>query len=124
MTVGTNLLVKIFETFAEHNTNNRTLRRLFCESGQAAMKSYRYSNTDMQKILDDIIPKCIDCKHHKLQTRTIVLAFEELVKINQLELLKELYIQIEGSSRKAYLKCNQKTQSAIQRLGLQQLYVR
>ena len=75
MTVGTELLVKIFETFAEHQTHNRTFRRLFCESGQAAIKAYRYSNESTQKVLDAIIPKCKYCKHHKLQTRTIVMAF-------------------------------------------------
>lgn len=124
MTVGTDLLVKVFEVFTIHNTSQRVFRRLFCESGQAGVKSYQYVNQSTKIQLGKIIPKCIDCKHSKIQTRSIVMTFEDLAKINQLELLKELYNQIGGPSRKAYLLCNQTTQSAIQKLGLQELYVK
>lgn len=124
MTTGTNLLVKVFEAFTIHNTHNRTFRRLFCETGQSAKKAYMYVNNSTKKQLDGIIPKCRDCKYHKPQPRTIGLVFEELSKHNESELLEELYIQIGGPSRKAYLFCNQKTQSAIQRLGLQEMYVK
>ena len=124
MSVGTELLVKVFEAFTTHNTPQKIFRRLFCESGQSAVKAYRYANNNTKQNLDEIIPKCKDCKHSKIQPRTIVLVFEELAKNNELELLRELYIQIGGPSRKAYLFCNQKTQSAIQRLGLQEMYVK
>ena len=123
MSAGANLLVQIFESFAENNTKPKTMRRLYCESGQAAIKSYRYVNESTQKRLDEIIPKCKDCKHSKLRTITIVLVFEELAKNNESELIRDLYLQIGGPARKAYLVCNQRTQSAIQKLGLQEIYV-
>lgn len=124
MSVGTDLLVQVFEAFTTHNTHRRTIRRLFCESGQAAIKSHRFVNDDTKNTIKQIMPKCKDCKHSKLQPRTTVLVFEEFVRIGKPELLKELYIQIGWPSRKAYLFCNQKTQSAIQRLGLQEMYVK
>lgn len=124
MSVGTNLLVQVFETFTILDTKQKIFRRLYCESGQAAIKSYRYVNESTQKRLDGIIPKCKDCKHSKIRTVTIILVFEELAKHNKLELMYNLYLQIGGPARKAYLLCNQKTQSAIQKLGLQELYVK
>ena len=124
MSVGTELLVKVFEAFTKDSTPQKIFRRLYCESGQAAKKAHRYANNNTKQNLDEIIPKCKDCKHSKIQPRTIVLVFEELAKNNELELLRELYIQIGGPSRKAYLFCNQKTQSAIQRLELQEMYVK
>jgi len=124
MSAGTNLLVKVFEAFTALNTQQKTFRRLYCESGQAARKAYRYADKSTQKRLDEIIPKCIDCKHSKIRPRTIVLVFEELAKNNESELMYNLYLQIGGPARKAYLFCNQETQSAIQRLGLQEMYVK
>ncbi len=122
--VGTNILVKIFEAFTKHNTQQKTFRRLYCELGQTAIKSYMYVNESTQKILDEVIPKCKDCKHSELRTITIRLVFEELAKYNESELIRDLYLQIGGPARKAYLVCNQKTQSVIQRLGLQEMYVK
>ncbi len=124
MSAGTNLLVQVFETFTVLDTKQKIFRRLYCESGQAAIKSYRYANKSTQKRLDEVIPKCKDCKHSKLRTITIVLVFEELAKNNELERMYNLYLQIGGPARKAYLLCNQQTQSAIQKLGLQKLYVK
>lgn len=124
MSTGTNLLVQVFETFTVLDTKQKIFRRLYCESGQAAIKSYRYVNESTQKRLDEIIPKCKDCKHSKLRTITLVLVFEELARNNKLELIRDLYLQIGGSARKAYLVCNQKTQSVIQRLGLQEIHVK
>jgi len=114
----------VFEALTKDNTPQKTFRRLFCESGQAGIKAYKYANNNTKQNLDEIIPKCKDCKHSKIQPRTIVLLFEEMVKNNEPELLRELYIQIGGPSRKAYLFCNKKTQSAIQKLGLQEMYVK
>ena len=124
MSVGTELLVKVFEIFTKDNTPQKTFRRLYCESGQAARKAYRYADESTQKRLDEIIPKCKDCKYSKIRPRTIVLVFEELAKNNESELMYNLYLQIGGPARKAYLFCNQETQSAIQRLGLQEMYVK
>ena len=124
MSVGTKLLVKVFEIFTKDNTSHKIFRRLYCESGQAAKKAYRYANNNTKQNLDEIIPKCKDCKHSKIQPRTIVLVFEELTKNNHLKLLYELYVQIGGPSRKAYRLCNQKTQSTIQKIGLQEMYVK
>ena len=53
-----------------------------------------------------------------MKTSTIVLVFEELTKIKELELLKEMYVNIGGPSRNAYLVCNKKTQRIIQKLEL------
>jgi hypothetical protein len=124
MTVGTDLLVQIFEAFTIHNTPQKIMRRLYCESGHPARKAYGFVDILTKQRLGEIIPKCRHCRHSKLQHRTIVLLFEELTKINKPVLLKEMYIQIGGPSRKAYLLCNQKTQSAIQKLGLQKMYVK
>ena len=118
MCVGTDLLVHVFETFAAYHTPQKTFRRLYCESGQAAKKAYRYANNNTKQNLDEIIPKCKDCKHSKIQPRTIVLVFEELTKIKEPELLKEMYVNIGGPSRNAYLVCNKKTQRIIQKLEL------
>lgn len=120
MSAGTNLLVQVFETFTALDTKQKIFRRLYCESGQAAIKSYRYVNESTQKRLDEIIPKCKDYKHDKLRHVTMVLVFEELARLQELELLKEMYVQIGGSSKYAYKLCNQKTQSVIQKLGLQE----
>lgn len=119
MSVGTNLLVQIFETFDTRNTSQKIFRRLFCESGQAARKSHMFANDSTKSKLEQIIPKCRDCKHQKLKTSTIVLVFEELAKLQEPELLKETYIQIGGPSKRAYAVCNKKTQHVIQRLELQ-----
>ena len=116
--LGTNLLVKIFDAFAIHNTQQKTFRRLYCESGQAGIKSYRFVNESTRTKLEQIIPKCKDCKHHKLRHVTMVLIFEELVNLKELELLKESYTQIGGPSKYAYKLCNKKTQRTIQKLGL------
>jgi len=102
MSAGTNLLVKVFEAFAALNTQQKTFRRLYCESGQAARKAYRYVNESTQKRLDEIMPKCKDCKYSKIRPRTIVLVFEELAKNNESELMYNLYLQIGGPARKAY----------------------
>jgi len=118
MTAGTELLVKVFEAFTVHNTPQKTFRRLFCESGQAAAKAYRFVNDSTKKRLDEIIPKCKDCKHNKLKSSTMVLVFEELAKNNHLKLLQELYIQIGGASKNAYKICNKKTQNTIQKMEL------
>ena len=118
MCVGTDLLVHVFETFAAHHTPQKTFRRLFCESGQAAIKAYRYANNNTKQKLDEIIPKCSDCQKPRMKTRTIVLVFEELTKIKEPELLKEMYVNIGGPSRNAYLVCNKKTQRIIQKLEL------
>jgi len=124
MSVGTNLLVQVFEVFAKNKSKEKISRRLYCESGQAAIKSYRFVNDSTREILDQIIPKCKEYKHDKLRTITLVLTFEELTKLKEPELLKEMYVNVGGPSREAYLVCNQKTQSAIQRLGLQEIYVK
>ncbi len=116
--IGTNLLVKIFEMFAKSNTKPKIFRRLFCESGHPARKAYRFVNGSTRKRLDDIVPKCKDCKHDKLQPMTAVLVFNELAKNNCLGLLEQLYIKIGGPSKKAYKFCNKKTQNKIQKLGL------
>jgi hypothetical protein len=92
MTAGTELLVNVFEAFTIHHTPQRTFRRLLCESGQAGMKSYQYVNESTKAQLDGIIPKCKNCKHSKIQTRTIVMTFEELAKNNESELLKKMYL--------------------------------
>ena len=55
MSAGTKLLVKIFEAFTTHNTPQKIIRRLFCESGQAAVKAYRYANNNTKQNLDEII---------------------------------------------------------------------
>jgi len=118
MSAGTNLLVQIFESFAENNTKPKIMRRLYCESGQAGIKAYRFANDTTKKRLDEIIPKCKCCKHSKLQPMTAVLVFNELAKNNCLDLLKEMCIQIRGTSNKAYKFCNKTTQNKIQNLGL------
>jgi len=118
MSIGANLLVNIFEAFAENDTAQKTMRRLYCESGQAGVKAYRFVNDTTKKRLDEIIPKCECCKHSKLQTMTAVLVYNELAKNDCLDLLKEMYIQIRGKSNKAYRFCNKTTQNKIQKLGL------
>ena len=55
---------------------------------------------------------------YRMKTSTIVLVFEELTKIKEPELLKEMYVNIGGPSRNAYLVCNKKTQRIIQKLEL------
>ena len=124
MSVGTDLLVSVFEAFAIHDTRQRTFRRLFCESGQAAIKSHRFANDSAKSRMDDAIIHLDTCKYTKLQPRTIVMVFEELTRIKELALLYKMYIHIGGPARKAYRFCNQKTQSAIQSLGLQEMYVK
>jgi len=124
MSVGTELLVKVFEAFTKDSTPQKIFRRLYCESGQAARKAYRYTDRKTRKRLDEIMPKCNGCKHHKLQSRTVILVFEELARNNHLELLKELYIQLGGPARKVYRLCDQKTQSTIQKIGLQEMYMK
>jgi len=119
MSAGTNLLVQILESFAEYGTPQKTMRRLYCESGQAGVKAYRYVNNSTRDRLDEIIPKCKDCKHDTIQVMTVVLVYNELVKNNRLDLLRTLYIQIRGISKKAYKFCNKTTQNRIQKLGLQ-----
>jgi len=118
MSTGTNLLVRIFESFAENNTKPKTMRRLYCESGQAGIKAYRFVNYTTKKRLDEIIPKCKDCKHYTIKSSTAILVFEELTDNNCFNLLKEMYTQMGGTSKHAYKLCNKKTQHVIQKMGL------
>ncbi len=120
MTVGTELLGNIFDVLIHNNSKQKILRRLYCESGQPARKAYRFANDSVKAELDKTIPKCKDCKHDRLRHVTMVLVFEELAKLKQSDLLKELYVQIGGPSLKAYNLCNKKTQNAIQKMGLHQ----
>ncbi len=113
MSVGTNLLVRVFETFAANDTKLKTVRRLYCESGQAAAKSYRFANDSVRTKLDRIIPRCKDCKHDKLRHVTMVLVFEELARLEETELLQEFYGRIGGPATQAYRLCDKKTQKAI-----------
>ncbi len=117
--IGTNLLVQIFEVLVLHHCKEKIIRRLYCESGQAGIKSYRFVNDSTKKILDEIIPKCKECKHGKIRHVTMVLIFEELVKLKETELLKETYHQMdEKHVNIAYSLCNKKTQNTISNLGL------
>ena len=113
------MLAKIFDTLARHNSKQRIFRLLYGESGQAGIKSYRFVNDTTREKLDKIIPKYQDSKYSKLRHVTMVLLFEELTKLDELELLKELYTQIGGPSKYAYKLCNRKTQYTIQKLELQ-----
>jgi|SaaInlStandDraft_5_1057022.scaffolds.fasta_scaffold121392_2 hypothetical protein len=118
MTVGTNLLVQIFETLAKHDSKEKILRRLYCETGQTGIKSYRFVNDETQEILDAIIPKCQEYKQNNPKPSTIVLVFEELANLKKLDILKETYLKMDGPAKYAYRLCNKKTQHTIQKLGL------
>lgn len=118
MSAGTNLLVQILESFTEYDTPQKTMRRLYCESGQAGVKAYRYVNNITRDRLDEIVQQYEHYKYSKIKSSTTVLVFEELVDNNCLDLLKEMYIQIGGPSKNAYTLCNKKTQNAIQKIGL------
>jgi len=76
MSAGTNLLVRIFESFAENNTKPKIMRRLYCESGQAGTKAYRFVNDSTRRILYEITSQYKDCKHYTIKSSTVVLIFE------------------------------------------------
>ena len=116
MTVGTNLLVQVFEGMTSQNTKQKIVRRLYCESGSTAIKAYRYCSDNVRDILDGIIIP--HSSNSKLQTRTAVMVLEELARINKPELLREMYHSMGGPSAKAYKFCNNTTQKAIQDTGL------
>lgn len=116
MTLGTEQLIKVFEAFTKHHTSRKTFRKVFCESGQSARKSYMNVNESTRKRMDEITSKCSECQHSEMQLRTTVSLFEELAKIEP-ALLKEIYLKI-GQSKKVYKLCNQKTQTVIQKMGL------
>lgn len=109
----TNLLVKIFEVLEKNKSKEKISRRLYCESGQAGIKSHKFVNYTTKAKLEQIIPKCRDCKHNKLQVMTVVLAFNELVKTNNITLFWELYRSVGQIRKTAYKLCNQKTQKII-----------
>jgi hypothetical protein len=116
--IGTNLLVQIFDVLVLHHCKEKIIRRLYCESDQAGIKSYRFVNDSTRGVLDQIIPKCAEYTYERPRIITMVLTFEELAKLQELHLLKDTYVQTGGVAKKAYNVCNKKTQTAIQRLGL------
>ena len=120
MTVGTNLLVRVFEAFSRHGTSQKVFRRLYCESGHPARKAYGFVNDSARKRMDEVIPMCND-KHLRLQTSTNVLILDELARINEFELLREMYFQIGGPAKHASKLCSKRTQYVIQRLERQTL---
>ena len=118
MSLGTTLLTQIFDVFIANNSEEKIYRRLYCESGQAANKSRMFVKDTTREKLIEIIPKCKTCTRKKLATYTIVIVFNELSRLGELEMLKKAYMQIGGPSNRAYDKCHVLTQKAIQRLGL------
>ena len=125
MLMRSELLVRIFEAFAAAgNTRPRTVRRLYCESIQASTKAYGYANFAAKHMIErHAIPKCGNCRYGKIQVRTMVMVLEELARVGRTDLLAEAYGRMVGISRKAHPLCNQRTQEAIRRLGLQQARV-
>ena len=117
MTVGTELLGNIFDVLIHNNSKEKTIRRLYCESGHPAAKAYGFVNGTTRAKLELIIPKCKDCKHQKLRHTTMVLVFEELARLNESNLLGELHRQIGGPAKYASNLCCKKTQEMIQEKG-------
>ena len=88
------------------------MRRLYCESGQAGIKSMGFVNDETQKRLEEIIPQCVNCSYTNLQIRSIVMVFDELASIGEIELLHKVQTQI-GQSDKAIRLCNAQTQKVL-----------
>ena len=49
-----------------------------------------FVNDETQKRLEEIIPQCVNCSYTNLQIRSIVMVFDELASIGEIELLHKV----------------------------------
>ena len=118
MTLGVTLLKQVFEAFIIKSARKETLVRLYLDAGIGAKKAYEKCSDDVKIQMVDITTS--DDTHIKnhLSVRTTTRVLDELVWINELGLLSEVYKVLRGTADKGFKYCKPKTQEKILELGL------
>ena len=112
MTLGTDLLVRVFEELSTHGITDRRFRRIYCESGPVGRKTWQFVSADTRNTIRKVSEKCNPESAYNIGVRTFTMLFETLAELRSGKLLKLCYLHGDDNARRAMKHCN----SAVRRM--------
>lgn len=117
MAIGTMLIASIFDAMVANDTHQRTIRRLYCESGPAGRKAVEYVRPKTREVLIDLAKKCSGVSQYNITKRTKIMVLDTIADTGNKELLAETVASMDDARSKYAIHCKQRTQDMMRSMG-------